>query len=58
MHLTTCMNLADLFLEVQSIEVTGTTVQVTVRLPGADQIRVTLRDVNNIRHSKRGMYVH
>ena len=45
------------FLEVQSIEVTGSTVQVTVRLPGAGQITVILRDVNEIRHSKHGMYV-
>ena len=51
------MNFAEPFLEVQSIEVTGSTVQVTVRLPGADQIRVILRDANEIRHSKNGKCV-
>ena len=52
------MNFAEPFLEIQSIEVTGSTVQVTVRLPGADQIRVVLRDVNDSRYSKHGTYVH
>ena len=50
------MNFAEPLLEVQSIEVTGSTVQVTVRLPGADLITVILRDVNEIRHSKNGRY--
>ena len=36
------LNFAEPFLEVQSIEVTGNTVQVTMRLPEADQIRVIL----------------
>ena len=51
------MNFAEPFLEIQSIEVAGSTVQVTVRLPGADQIRVILRDVNEIRRNELGTYV-
>ena len=48
---------AEPFLEVESIEVTGSTVQVTVRLPGAEQIRIILRDANDIRFSKLSTYV-
>lgn len=43
-------------LEVENIEVTGNTVEVTVRLLGAKKITVILRDVNGNRHSKQGMY--
>ena len=47
-------NFADSILEVQSIEVVGNTVEVTVRLPGSEKITVVLRDINENRQSKQG----
>ena len=47
-------NFAAPILEVQSIEVIGSTVEVTVRLPGAKDIRVILRDINENRQSEQG----
>ena len=50
----TC-NFADPILEVQNIKVIGNTVRVTVRLPGAKEIRVILRDFKEDRESKEGI---
>lgn len=40
---------------IQSIDVVGNTVEVTVELPGADEITVIVRDANNKRWSKHGI---
>lgn len=39
----------------QSVHVVGNTVEVTVELPGADQITVILRDANDKRWTKHGI---
>ena len=49
---------ADPILEVQDVKVIGNAVKVTVRLPGAKEIKVILRDVNESRNSKQGTGVN